>query len=851
MIKSNYSYEAQEDNEISFEEGQILELLHKIDDDWWLARSRDDCYGMVPANYFEGDGQEVEQAYKPEEQSYEEPEEQAYEPEEQAYEPEKNEIEEQIYYEDPVHDKSYNEPEPVNYEEEETFVPPPPPPLPKNPVENLQESSFLKFKCDALFLNSMSVKCKGQLLLEKALYLCSSDSVENVYDLSDLRDYDAVELKMTLKSGDKVAIGLGKKDAKKFSELVKEISGYDPSSVSDVKETPLPKAPIVVGPKMPESPDNKKSEEKVPMMVGVSFEGLEGEEVSIFEGEEVYMLNDSVDSNPQFSRIEKINGVQGIVPRNFLMSRSEYQKKVEEQKKFENEKVEIEEKISNMKINESPVMGVKPKVPSAPIATNNSNSNALARSASKNSPWSALASGSIPKQQQPQTSKCSSVKLENSRLWKDKTGKFQVEAEFVSLSDGKVTILKTSGSQVSVPLEVLSEKDIEYACKRAGIAVPKTKSTGNTVVKGFDWSAFLLSVGIEVDKAKEFGEKFASQSFEKSMIAAFTSDFLSAQGMQMTEIYKILPEAAKRKAQAMQSAAKEKHRSNNSQMVLRSPEIASSQDQLSVYEGNNAPKTPQKSYALTQAKAPETQSVEIEKFPTIEELEAQGAIEVSKSSVTLPNGISVSKASNDHNDNTRVLVQPINGDIKERTREVVGADGSTAKEYTRISSSTVVEPLIGGSSAIALMQQQQAQQNAMIQMRMQAQAQAQAQMQMQIQMRAQAQAQAQAQYMAAQQQQRMYQMQQQQQAAPTVHITIHTGEKSSMNPNPSVMTPPLSVMNQPMMQMNNQMGMNPMIGGVGGVPMSMNPLNPMNTFNPMNSNPFDPNFYPNGNGYPF
>lgn len=902
-MKSSYEYFAQEDNELSFGEGQTLEILHHIDEDWWLARdeSSGEC-GMVPANYF-GQG-ETEDQYNQEAEPTE-------------FENEPNGPYDRSVDHDGNETFEEKEGEEVNY----YAPPPPPPPMPsfdetepeeqcneekeaeekeeeeyKNPVDDLLNSRLLKQKCDALFLDSKYAKTKGQLIFEKALFLCTSSTIEHCYDLSELRDYDASELKLTLNSGDKIAIGLGKKDAKKFAELVKEISGYEEPEKNELQKEqapPLPKAPIVVGPKIPETyiaSTSKKSETKTPMIVCVSFEGLEGDEVSIFEGEEVYLLSSEDEeklADSQFARIEKVNGVQGLVPKNFLMTRSDYQKKKNQDAEIE---AEARKQMTELSVtNETNSQKIKPSKSFSNSASSNNVS--LSRSDSKkSSPWSALASGSSavalpkPKQQQQQHKQSSvSVKLENSRLWKDKSGKFQVEAEFVSLIDGKVTILKATGSEVTVPLEILSERDIEYSCKRAGIPYTKKSSTNNTngtMVKGFDWLAFFLSIGIEAGKAREFGEKFASQSFEESMISAFTSDFLTSQGMQMTEVYKVLPEAAKRKAESMQANAKEKHRNNNSQVVLSAgaPEVKkkpTTSTSTSAAASTLVPfKSEEKSVAIHE------DSPKIQMFPTIEELESQGAIELGKgnSQVALPGGISVSKSSND--DSSRVIVQPIeSADVKERRREVVGADGSTAKEYTRITTSTSVAPVDHmGSSAIALMQQQmqsnammqaqaQAQAQAQVQMQMRMQAQAQMQMQMRAQAVAQAQAQAQAQY---QQQQRMYQMQQQQQqSAPSVHITIHTGDKG-VNQNP--MTPPMPLMNQPMMQMNNagMMGgmmtpnpMNPMAGAMM-TPMNpmamttmnpMNPMNNMNNMNPMNPmgsmNPFDPTNPYNNNGFGF
>ena len=485
VVKANYAYEAQEDNEISFFQGQDLEILYKIDEDWWLAKGQDEC-GMVPANYFDYEDETAEA-----EEFNSEPPIQSYEPE--SLEPEETEEE---YYEERnseskfEEDESYEEESQDHYEQPQSnsfsfsSIPPPPPPLPKNPVENIEESDELKMKCDALFLDSKNSKCKGQLMLEKALYLCTTSSIEHCYDMSELRDYDAVELKLTLISGDKIAIGLGKKDAKKFAEMIKEISGYEPVEEVEIVAPPLPKAPSVTGPKMPQSANSsfgssKAIITKVPMMVSVNFEGMEGDEISIFEGEEVYLLSSS-DESGHFARIEKINGVQGIVPRNFMMTRSDYQKKVVDAEKAIKAADETEKQFSNMNISMPSVQvprnaNVNKPVDRSPIPVPLEVAHvqavapmSKAVSKSKNNPWSALASGLAPTPpNNPSTSSSPTVKLENSRLWKDKSGKFQVEAEFVSLSDGKVTILKRSGSQVKVPLDVLSEKDIEYACKRA------------------------------------------------------------------------------------------------------------------------------------------------------------------------------------------------------------------------------------------------------------------------------------------------------------------------------------------------------------------------------------------------
>ena len=49
------------------------------------------------------------------------------------------------------------------------------------------------------------------------------------------------------------------------------------------------------------------------------------------------------------------------------------------------------------------------------------------------------------------------------RKWTDKTGKFSVEADFVSVADGAISLKRPDGKVITIPLEKLSETDQEVA----------------------------------------------------------------------------------------------------------------------------------------------------------------------------------------------------------------------------------------------------------------------------------------------------------------------------------------------------------------------------------------------------
>lgn len=69
-----YDYEATEDNEISFTEGDLITELEEVDEGWWSGKAPNGQVGLFPSNYVERVGGE--------EAAYAEPEpEPAYEPE--------------------------------------------------------------------------------------------------------------------------------------------------------------------------------------------------------------------------------------------------------------------------------------------------------------------------------------------------------------------------------------------------------------------------------------------------------------------------------------------------------------------------------------------------------------------------------------------------------------------------------------------------------------------------------------------------------------------------------------------------------------------------------------------------
>ncbi len=67
------------------------------------------------------------------------------------------------------------------------------------------------------------------------------------------------------------------------------------------------------------------------------------------------------------------------------------------------------------------------------------------------------------------------------RIWRDDTGKFEIEAQFEKIESGQVYLRKTDGTQVVVPLDRLSAADKQWILKRSGNSDKPATKPGDLV----------------------------------------------------------------------------------------------------------------------------------------------------------------------------------------------------------------------------------------------------------------------------------------------------------------------------------------------------------------------------------
>lgn len=120
------------------------------------------------------------------------------------------------------------------------------------------------------------------------------------------------------------------------------------------------------------------------------------------------------------------------------------------------------------------------------------------------------------------------------RTWKDKTGKFSVEAEFLSLKSGILKLRKIDGTELNIPIEKLSKDDQRFAQNQASGSSPVTKKPRDAeTLATFDKR---LQEPLEQDFSSktyaEFGDIIANR-FNCSVL--FQPDWISASGHTLTD----------------------------------------------------------------------------------------------------------------------------------------------------------------------------------------------------------------------------------------------------------------------------------------------------------------------------
>ncbi|KAI9204970.1 uncharacterized protein BJ171DRAFT_80895 [Polychytrium aggregatum] len=140
----------------------------------------------------------------------------------------------------------------------------------------------------------------------------------------------------------------------------------------------------------------------------------------------------------------------------------------------------------------------------------------------------------------------SQTKNKIARTWTDRTGSFQVEAEYLGVVDGKVHLLKSNGVTIAVALDKLSADDSEFIRTLPGnefIPAPARATArptaGQYMVNGFDWKDFLIKAHCTIPDSEKYARIFVEQKMDKSVLPDLDTEVLRALGVSEPDIIRI------------------------------------------------------------------------------------------------------------------------------------------------------------------------------------------------------------------------------------------------------------------------------------------------------------------------
>lgn len=142
------------------------------------------------------------------------------------------------------------------------------------------------------------------------------------------------------------------------------------------------------------------------------------------------------------------------------------------------------------------------------------------------------------------------------RTWTDRSGSFKVEAEFIGLNDGKIHLHKSNGVKIAVPVEKMSNGDLEYVERATGksledektLADIKRRKSGREPPSGasvekkpdYDWFEFFLQCGVSYQICEKYAAAFRRDEIGKESMTEITPGLLRTLGLKEGDILRVM-----------------------------------------------------------------------------------------------------------------------------------------------------------------------------------------------------------------------------------------------------------------------------------------------------------------------
>jgi len=401
-----YSYESQNEEELTMNEDEQLEIFEKDDEDWWLVKGTSGLLGFVPATYIEESGEAGD--ISPQDSGYNLNEEPEAEVEEEEVQPQ--------------HSKEISEQQAIDALTSLNAL--------KDAMTPMAAPKNISYWGVQLIEKDSKKKQKGKFGVDnQSIYLVrsSDNKILNKWELVDLNVCKKKSKKITLEfnNGKIYTVGCHKSDLERMFNTIqlKKSSCRQPNAMPAPVETnvennpPLTISPPPITQPSPVKMNNEQNEAEssIPQIAIAlyDYEAQDEDELTISENDNLMVVDNSDPDWVKVRLISKTGGGEGMVPRTYIEIREPGQTQDNESHH-------------------------EPPTPQTPIQFN-------------------PVIPSIPKQPEQRQ-----INMDNVRTWIDKSGTFKVEAEYLGLNNGKVQLFKLNGKIIDVALDKLSTEDVQY-----------------------------------------------------------------------------------------------------------------------------------------------------------------------------------------------------------------------------------------------------------------------------------------------------------------------------------------------------------------------------------------------------
>ncbi|GAA99423.1 uncharacterized protein L969DRAFT_93884 [Mixia osmundae IAM 14324] len=310
------------------------------------------------------------------------------------------------------------------------------------------------------------------------------------------------------------------------------------------------------------------------------FSGEGDDELSIQEGDQLVILDDS--SNEEWWKVRKAeDGSEGVVPASYVGTEDEHQQQQAQEQDEEDTAAPLvaqsrsDPSAARREQERSDARRARQLAEEEAAAEDQrrkQKSEARRRREMDNS-----RSGAAPPNAAPRPSSSSGTSerkpaADQTRIWKDRTGQFKVEAQFLGLNNGKIRLHKLNGVIIEVPVAKMSPDDIQFLqsiTKRSSkdgeddIALaklrsarpssgsqrpstssrrsdPATPSRSKPARKAtMDWFGFFLEAGCSVDDCTRYANNFERDRMDENVLPDLEPATMRSLGLREGDVIRV------------------------------------------------------------------------------------------------------------------------------------------------------------------------------------------------------------------------------------------------------------------------------------------------------------------------